>query len=86
MKRITITLPEEMKGYVEAQTSGGAYGNTSEYIRDLIRHDKERRAMQAMEAKVLEGLRSGPAKPWTKQDKNKIREAVKKQADKRRGS
>lgn len=84
MERITITLPEEMKGYVEAQIDGGSYGNTSEYIRDLIRHDQERRELRAVEAKVLEGLRSGPSKPWTAKEKNKIRAAVKKQADKRR--
>lgn len=85
MDRITITLPSEMKGYVDAEVAGGSYGNTSEYIRDLIRHDRERKAMLRVESLVRQGIESGPSEPWTSKDVDDIRAAVRKQAKKRRG-
>lgn len=43
MSRLTISMPEQMNAWVEAQISGGRYGNVSEYFRDLVRRDQERR-------------------------------------------
>ena len=39
----TITIPEPMDAWVKAQVDGGRYGNDSEYFRDLIRRDQDRR-------------------------------------------
>ena len=38
-----ISLPEALKEYVEAQVATGDWGTPSEYVRELIRQDKERR-------------------------------------------
>ena len=43
MSRLTISMPEQMNEWVEAQISAGRYGNVSEYFRDLVRRDQERR-------------------------------------------
>ena len=43
MSRLTISMPEQMNEWVEAQISSGRYGNVSEYFRDLVRRDQERR-------------------------------------------
>jgi len=43
MTSLNISLPEALKEYVEGQVSSGDWGTPSEYIRELIRHDKERR-------------------------------------------
>jgi antitoxin ParD1/3/4 len=43
MTSLDISLPESLKAYVEGQVSSGDWGTPSEYIRDLIRQDKERR-------------------------------------------
>lgn len=43
MHRKTITITEEMETWVRDRIASGAYGNDSEYIRDLIRRDRERR-------------------------------------------
>ena len=40
---LNISLPEHLKAYVEGQVSSGDWGTPSEYIRELIRQDKERR-------------------------------------------
>ncbi len=43
MTSLNISLPEALKAYVEGQVSSGDWGTPSEYIRELIRQDKERR-------------------------------------------
>lgn len=54
------SLPDPMKAWVEAQAKGGKYGNASDYIRDLIRKDQERRDKIAQfQALIDEGLESG---------------------------
>jgi antitoxin ParD1/3/4 len=58
MTSMNISLPEELKLYVEAQTKAG-YSTPSEYVRELIRDDQKRRAQQRLEELLLEGLKSG---------------------------
>jgi putative addiction module CopG family antidote len=43
MTSLNISLPEILKAYVEGQVASGDWGTPSEYIRELIRQDKERR-------------------------------------------
>jgi antitoxin ParD1/3/4 len=66
---MNISLPEELKEYVEEQTQSG-YSTPSEYVRELIREDQKRRAKQRLHALLLEGLNSGDPIPanarfWT---------------------
>ena len=57
MATMNVSLPDPMKAWVERQAESGRYGNASDYIRDLIRHDQRR--TQALEAAIDEGLKSG---------------------------
>jgi antitoxin ParD1/3/4 len=43
MSRLTISMPDQMSAWVEAQVQAGRYGNVSEYFRDLVRRDQDRR-------------------------------------------
>jgi antitoxin ParD1/3/4 len=43
MQRKTITITDQMESWVKAQVDSGKYGNDSEYFRDLVRRDQERR-------------------------------------------
>jgi len=43
MTSLNISLPEPLKQYVEDQVASGDWGTPSEYVRELIRQDKERR-------------------------------------------
>ena len=62
---MNISLPEQMKAFAEAQTRDGRYSNVSDYMRDLIRRDQDRRqAIAEIQALVDEGLASGPSKPF----------------------
>jgi antitoxin ParD1/3/4 len=38
-----MALPQALKEYVEGQVASGDWGTPSEYVRELIRQDKERR-------------------------------------------
>ena len=68
MKSINISLPEEMRIYVEEQVASGDYSTTSEYIRQLIRQDRQQKAEKQLEQLLLEGLNSGEATPMTAKD------------------
>ena len=57
MATMNVSLPDEMKEWVEEQASTGRFGNSSDYIRDLIRRDQE--AVAELQTLVDEGLASG---------------------------
>ena len=65
MATMNLSLPEQMKSFAGPQTRDGRYANVSDYLRDLIRRDQDRRqAIAEIEALVDEGLASGPAVPF----------------------
>ncbi len=55
MTTMNVSLPDELKSYVDRQVGDGAYGSTSEYVRDLIRRDKDR---QELRRALLDGATS----------------------------
>lgn len=60
MATMNVSLPDQMKDWVEAQLETGRYANASDYVRDLIRHDQERMEKIAeLQRLVDEGLASG---------------------------
>jgi antitoxin ParD1/3/4 len=69
---MSFALPETMRAYIDARVSTGNYGNTSEYIRDLVRRDQEEQARQRLRELVEEGLASGPGRPRTKADDKEL--------------
>ena len=42
MTSLNISLPKALKSYVEGQVASGDWGTPSEYVRELIRRDKEK--------------------------------------------
>lgn len=65
MTNMNVSLPETLKAYVEEQVASGGYGTVSEYLRELIREDKKRKAQERLESFLLEGLDSGDPVPVT---------------------
>lgn len=58
--RKTISLTPQQDQWVKAQITAGHFTNDSEYIRDLIRRDRERKDSSfALRAAIQEGLESG---------------------------
>jgi putative addiction module CopG family antidote len=60
---MNISLPEALKTFVDEQVSQGGYGTTSEYVRELIRHDQDRVRLATCCSKALHRLRPSP---WTR--------------------
>lgn len=58
MTTITISLPDSLKAFVEAQLTTKGYGNVSEYFRSLLREAQEKERDARLEALLLEGLAS----------------------------
>lgn len=60
MATMNISLPDQMKAWVEAQTLDGRYASASDDVRDLIRRDQERDVATAtLRARIDEGDASG---------------------------
>lgn len=69
MATMNISVPDPMKNWVQSQVNIGAYANTSDYVRDLIRQDqKNRDKIQALQEAITEGLKSGVAKEFDLKD------------------
>ena len=43
MATMNISLPDQMKAWAERQADDGRFANVSDYMRDLIRRDQDRR-------------------------------------------
>ena len=69
---MSFALPEAMRAYIEARVSAGNYGNTSEYIRDLVRKDQQTQAKVRLRHLIEEGLASGPGQSRSKADDDEL--------------
>jgi antitoxin ParD1/3/4 len=60
MATMNISLPDQMKEWVEAQTMDGRYANASDFVRDMIRREQVRAEKIAVMQKLVdEGIASG---------------------------
>jgi antitoxin ParD1/3/4 len=54
---MNVSLPDELRSFVDQQVVQGHYGSTSEYVRALIRRDQDRQQLRAL---LLDGATSEP--------------------------
>lgn len=57
MATMNISLPDDLKSFIDAQVAEHAYSSTSEYLRELIRKQRDIEKLRNM---LLEGFNSGP--------------------------
>lgn len=69
---MNVALTEAMRAYVAERVASGEYGNTSEYVRDLIRKDQREQHARRLRALVEEGLASGPAVADSNADRDEL--------------
>jgi len=55
MSTMNVSLPNELRTFVEEQVRAGNFGSTSEYVRELIRRDRDRQKLREL---LLDGARS----------------------------
>lgn len=77
-----VSLPQTLRSFVEEQVAASAYSSASEYVRELIRRERDRRlaAQKSLEELLLEGLAS-PASEWTEADWSLVRERVRRRLE-----
>jgi antitoxin ParD1/3/4 len=56
MAILRISLPEGLRDFVDEQTLDGGYASGSEFVRELIRREHDRRNLKAM---LIDGASSG---------------------------
>lgn len=60
MATMNISLPDELKQFVDTQVAEQGYTSSSEYLRELIRNQRD---MEKLRNALLDGFNSGPAMP-----------------------
>ena len=74
MTQMNISVPEPMKAWCEGQVEEGRYATTSDYVRDLIRKDQERKTgIAKLQAAIDEGFASGVSPYTLDQIKERVR-------------
>lgn len=63
-----------LRAYIDARVRSGQYGNTSEYLRDLVRRDQEDQAKKRPRELITEGLASGSGRPLDDEIAAELRE------------
>ncbi len=56
---LNVSLPQDLREYIEVLIKEQGYSTASEYLRELIRNDQRRRAIEKLERLLLEGATSG---------------------------
>jgi antitoxin ParD1/3/4 len=60
MATMSISLPDQMKEWVEAQSADGRYANSSDFVRDLIRKEQiKAEKIAVLQEMVRVGIESG---------------------------
>lgn len=69
MATVTVSLPNPMKDWIEAQASNGQFSGVSDYIRDLVRRDQSRQDQrEALIQALIEGEESGQVREWSREE------------------
>jgi antitoxin ParD1/3/4 len=61
---LTVSLPDSLKTFIDEQVSSRGYGDSSDYVSDLVREAaREREQLATLKAMLIEGRDSGPGEP-----------------------
>lgn len=64
---VNVELPDALRSFVDARVNSGDFADAAEYLRDLVRRDREAQLSRLREL-IQEGLDSGPARELTDAD------------------
>jgi antitoxin ParD1/3/4 len=82
---MNISLPSEMREWIEQQVTAGGFGTVSEYIRHIVREVQKQQFRDEIAAKLLEAMNE-PSTPMTRDDWTNIRrDALRRLEEQRNG-
>lgn len=70
---MNISLPDELKEFIEAQVHEHGYVSSSEFLRELIRGEQDRARLRAL---LIQGLESGPGSEMNSDYFDRLRERI----------
>jgi antitoxin ParD1/3/4 len=74
MNTVTISLPESLKEFIEAEVETKGYGNVSDYICGLLREAQKKGSNARLEVLLLAGLKlSGEDLPLSRKSWSKLK-------------
>jgi antitoxin ParD1/3/4 len=77
MATMNISLPDQLRAFVDQQVATGRFANASDYVRDLIRDDQERaKGLAELQELIREGLESGVSDLTTEDIRKQVREEL----------
>ena len=79
---MNVSLPGELKRWVDQQVKSGGYGTASEYLRDMLRRARQRQGRRTIDAMLVEAVQSGAQKVMDKEDWAAIGRAARARAAK----
>ncbi len=79
MTTLNLSLPDNLKAFVEEQAAAGGYDTAGDYVRSLIREARDRKEI---EDKLLAALETEPSE-MQEADWDRMRERVRLTAAKR---
>ena len=74
---MNISLPDELKAFVDEQVGARAYGSASEYMRELLRRERD---IEQLRGLLLDGLNSGPGRVADAAYFDELRQRVRERA------
>lgn len=78
MATMNISLPDDLKSFVDAQVAG-RYSTSSEYLRELIRREQDKQKLRDL---LMEGANSPLEGPADEAYFERLRERIRKRANK----
>jgi antitoxin ParD1/3/4 len=85
VSRITISLPDSLKAYVDEQVAQGGYASADDYFLALVLLDRQRRqAKEALDSLLIEGVDSlgrEATDDWWEQERLDLIESHQSQRD-----
>ena len=73
---MSFALPDALRSYIDDRVQSGKYGNTSEYLRELIRRDQQTMAERRLRELIADGLASGEARSATEDVIDELRHSA----------
>jgi antitoxin ParD1/3/4 len=67
-KPVNVEMPDALRNFVDERVRDGDYADAGEYLRDLVRRDREQQAAARLRELIEEGLASGPPREMNESD------------------
>lgn len=83
---MTVTIPDSLRAFVDAQVASGHYSDESALICALLEKEQARKERESIDRKLLESLNNSEATEMTAADWNEIRAEVQRRYAARNGN